>query len=481
MPTNRYLVVSDLHLCDIEDHDDGWKRHKSSAWVYDGEFDAMVRAFEAAGDPVERLTLILNGDIFDFDLVTAVPSPHPWPVGPIEHKYGLAATAPKSAWKLERMLDDHPGFLATLARLVAAGQRVVLVLGNHDRELWFPAVQQVFFDAVVAAGAAAGHTLDRSLIQVEPWFYYVRGEVYVEHGHQYDYYSSFRYNLEPVYEMRGELHLALPTGNLSNRFLLSNIGYFNPHATDFILSLYGYVRHWFRHYAFTRRWLVMTWFLGSIRSIAALLNIRSRLTTNPPERYSRHLEATAARYGLDVDTVNALYALRKEPITSRIFKIVREFWLDRFALAILMMLGTVTLLIAPVPLWLKLMVPLTAFPLLWFLYQWFAGSDNALTLEQKSHTYAHSIATLLPVRAVVFGHTHVPNLIPLSREVTFANTGTWAPIWDKDKLEPAAGLRNYVWIAVSSDGTCAVHLGSWMELYPGAAAAKSLSDGRPHR
>ncbi|PKN56046.1 MAG: hypothetical protein CVU56_18115 [Deltaproteobacteria bacterium HGW-Deltaproteobacteria-14] len=478
MAHNRYLVVSDLHLADIEDHADGWKRHKSSAWIYDDEFDRMVAAFEADGDPDDRLTLILNGDIFDFDLVTAVPDPAPWPVGPLEHEYGLAATAPKSAWKLERMLADHPRWIATLGRLCRDGHRVVLVIGNHDRELWFPAVTRVFVDAV---SAVVGHAVPADRLYVEPWFFYVPGEIYVEHGHQYDYYSSFRYNLEPVYEMRGEQHLALTTGNLSNRFMLGNIGYFNPHATDFILSLVGYVKHWFRYYAFTRRWLMLTWFLGSVRSLAGLLNIRGRLKRNPPRDYDRHLDATAERYDIDPDTVRALYALRREPITKRAFKIFREFWLDRLTLAVLMVLGTVTLLVAPVPVWLKVMVPLTGFPLLWFIYQWLAGNDNALTLEQKTHTYAHAIASLVPVRAIVFGHTHVPNQIPLSRDVTFANSGTWAPIWDKEKLEHAAGLRNYVAVAVGEHGRCDVHLGSWMELHPGSAAAKSLSDDRPTR
>jgi len=477
MADNRYLVVSDLHLADIEDYPDGWKRHKSSAWVYDDEFDEMVRAFEAEGEADDRLTLILNGDIFDFDLVTAVPDPAPWPIGPIEDQYGLDATAPKSAWKLQRMLGDHPTFITTLARLCDAGHRVVLVLGNHDRELWFPAVQEVFFAAVKAA---ASGPVEASQLRVESWFYYVPGEIYVEHGHQYDYYSSFRYNLEPIYRKGGEEHLALPTGNLSNRFLLSNIGYFNPHATDFILSLVGYVKHWLKYYAFTKRSLILTWLVGSVRSLAALLNIRARLTQHPPEDYERHLEDTAGRYELPQDTVRELYALRHEPITTRAFKIFREFWLDRLSLAVLMILGTVALALAPVPAWIKIMVPLTGFPLLWFVYQWLAGNDNALTLEQKSHTHAHAIASLLDVKAIVFGHTHVPNLVPLSREVTFANSGTWAPIWDGERLEHAAGLRNYVTVSFRG-GECAVRLGSWLELNPGVAAAKSLSDDRPTR
>lgn len=484
MAQNRYLIVSDLHLCDVEDHPDGWKRHKSSLFHYDADFDAMVRANLARLEDGDTFTLVLNGDIFDFDLVTAIPEDPPWPVRPIEHRYGLDATEPKSAWKMAHMLADHAGFLATLARLMADGHRVVVTVGNHDRELWFAAVQETLLDHIVAAGENEGLEVARDLFLVEPWFYYVADEVFIEHGHQYDYYSAFRYNLEPVVDKHGETHIALPTGNLSNRFLLSNIGFFNPHATDFILSLFGYVHHWLRYYAFTRRMLILTWFIGSLRALAALLGIRARLRKSPPQRYERHLDVAAERYGVDRDTVGAIYALRSEPITDRFFKIVREFWIDRVLLAAAMTGGTVALALSGSPLWVKLMVPLTGFPLLWFVYQWFAGDDNALTLEYKSHTYAHSIAGLLPVRAIVFGHTHVPNVIPLAHDVTFANTGTWAPIWRSssklavprvDELELEPGLRNFVLVSCGPD-RCDVEIGAWMDVHarpvaPTAAAA----------
>jgi len=490
MGTSRYLVVSDLHLCDIEDDPDpDWKRYKRSEWVFDADFDAMVRHFEAQGGPDDRLTLILNGDIFDFDLVTAIPDTPPWPVGPVERQSGLVPNAPKSVWKLERILSFHHTFLTTLARLLAAGHQVVFILGNHDRELWFDDVRATLTRALVAAAPADAPPLDPARVLVEPWFYYVPGEVYVEHGHQYDYYSSFRYNLEPVYEQGGDTLLVLSTGNLSNRYMLSNIGTFNPHATDYILSLFGYLRHWFVHYVKKGRSLGLVWLVGSIRTLLALLNIRGRLQQHPPRDYGRHLVDAATRSGLDLATVKALHDLRHEPITTRIFKIIREFWLDRLALATLMTLATVVLAFAPVHLGVKIVVPFLSFPLLWFVYQWLAGNDNALNLEYKSHAYAYAIASLVDARLVVFGHTHIPNMIPVSRGVTFANTGTWAPIWDKGGEHLAAGLRNFVH-ATFRDGHYAVELGSWIDHHrapraPRAArslspAARSLSpDRRP--
>lgn len=476
MGEHHYLVVSDLHLADIEDHPDGWKRHKSSAWVYDEELDRMVASFEARLAPGDHLTFVLNGDILDFDLVTAVPDPAPFPVRPIEHRYGLDATAAKSAWKLGRILDDHPRFVATLARLVARGHDVVVTIGNHDRELWFPEVQAVLRERVEAACPAAPDARGRLL--VEPWFFHVAGEIYVEHGHQYDFYSSFRYNLEPIVRRRGEEHIALSTGNLSNRYLLSNIGFFNPHATDFILGAFGYIRHWLRHYAFSRRMLILTWLVGSLRALIALFGTRARLERHPPADYGRHVRAAAERYGLEVATAEALYALRKEPITSRFYKIVREFWIDRLLLALLMTAGTVALALSGAALWVKLVVPLIAFPLTWFVYAWIAGNENALNVEHRAHLFALEIARLLPVRAVVFGHTHAPAVMPLAQGVSFANSGTWAPTWDA-ALSPLAGLRNYVHVRVGPEGRASGHappgshsveVGSWLPLRADGAA-----------
>lgn len=466
---NHYLVVSDLHLADVEDHADGWKRHKSSAWVVDDELDQMVSSFESRLAPGEHLTLVLNGDIFDFDLVTAVPLDPPFPVRRIEHSYGLDATAAKSAWKLGKILDDHARFVAMLARLLDRGSRVVVTIGNHDRELWFPEVAAVLQDRVRAARQAPAS--DDATVLVEPWFFHVPGEIYVEHGHQYDWYSSFRYNLEPIVERGDEAHIALSTGNLSNRFLLSNIGFFNPHATDFILSAYGYVRHWLKNYAFTRRMLITTWLIGSLRALVVLLGTRARIERHPPENYARHIAAAADRYGLTLATAEQLYALKKEPITARIHKIVREYWLDRVLLALTMTGGTIAIALSDAALWVKLIVPLAVFPLVWFIYQWAAGNENALTALHRATDNAHQIARLVPVRAVVFGHTHQPGITPLARDVTFANSGTWAPMWDAEH-RPLAGFRNYVHVRVAPAGRATLGAHSGDNAYVDAAEVR---------
>jgi hypothetical protein len=47
----------------------------------------------------------------------------------------------RSTWKLNRILDDHPGLVAALRDHVMAGNSVIFVVGNHDMELLWPGVQ----------------------------------------------------------------------------------------------------------------------------------------------------------------------------------------------------------------------------------------------------------------------------------------------------------------------------------------------------
>jgi len=447
---NRYLVVSDLHLADVEDHADGWKAHKSSRHVFDGDFAALIRDFAAREAPGGPLTLVLNGDVFDFDLVTAAPDPAPWPVSRSERRRGLDATEPKSAWKLRRILADHPVFVSALADFAAGGHGIVCVIGNHDRELHFLDVRRVLGDAVRAAAAATGRTLpDGDPVRYEPWFFHVPGEVYVEHGQQHDYYSSFQHVLSPVVDASGRAVLALPMGNLSNRYLMSRMGFFNPHAADFILNGFRYLAHWLRHYAFSRRSLVLPWFLGSLSVMARLLATRSRILLQPRDLAARTAEV-AARNGVTPGTMAALARLQKTPITQRFFRIVREFWIDRLLMAFLMAGGTVALALVPIPLWIKLMVPLACFPLLYFVYEWLVREEGVHAIGKEIPAVARAIGDLLPVRVVTLGHSHVPRLVPLRGGLVFVDTGTWAPNMSLDDRRRKPGYRNF--LAVAFDG-----------------------------
>lgn len=459
---NRYLIVSDLHLCDVEDHADGWKDYKSSRYLFDEALRGLVQDAVHRRPQGASFTLVLNGDVFDFDLVTAVPDPPPWPVSRPERKRGLDPTPEKSAWKMGRILDDHGVFVDLLADLVRSGHRVVFVLGNHDRELHFPEVRRVLLERLRERIEASGDTMDDSRVLFEPWFFLVPGEVYAEHGNQYDYYSTFRNVLCPTVVLDREVRIALPMGNLSNRHLLSRMGFFNPHASDFILNLFSYLWHWLRFYAFSRRSLVGPWLWGSLVVMGRLLRVRAALQRQTPDCEAL-LDQEGTRKGLPREVIRALHRLHLPPITGRFFRIVREFWVDRLLIAVVMIGGTVTLALVPIPLWIKLMVPLTAFPLAFFLYESLVRGEDIFTAERRMPERAREVARIVPVRLVTFGHSHVPLLVPLARGVVYGNSGTWAPIPERWRGPLREGYRNFLLVDIG-DNEARVMLDSGLEL-----------------
>lgn len=453
-----YFVVSDVHLCDVEDHADGWKAYKSARFVADADLDDAVADFLGDGPPSLERIVVLNGDIIDFDLVTATPDDPPWPVSRTERRRGMNPTEAKSAWKLQRILDDHPVFVGTLVRVLAAGHRVVYVMGNHDMEFHFDAVKRTLTSAILSRAEADGTSVDLDLFQFEPWFFHVPGEFYAEHGQQYDYYTSFRWLLAPTIPRRREPTLALPMGNLSNRELMSEMGFFNPHASNYILNVYRYVAHWLRHYAFTRRSIAIRWLFGSIAVLLRLIWTKRAVQRNPPD-HEALLEALAERLRLPLPTVQALDRLQTQPITNRWYRVVREFWIDRVIVTALMAGVSVALLVSPLPLWVKLTVPLSTFPLLFLIYESFAHGDTIFSAEHRSTAYAREIAGIIDTRVVTFGHSHTPLTSPVAPGVTYVNTGTWAPIWKDACHELAPGLRNILIVRVE-DGQVRIALNS---------------------
>lgn len=83
------LVISDVHLCEGVPGDDLWMRWRQNPYFPDTEFAAVVdHLLGGALDPDDRLNLVFNGDLFDFNagrvidgkaLFEDLPAPSPSP------------------------------------------------------------------------------------------------------------------------------------------------------------------------------------------------------------------------------------------------------------------------------------------------------------------------------------------------------------------------------------------------------------------
>jgi UDP-2,3-diacylglucosamine pyrophosphatase LpxH len=136
--------------------------------------------------------LVFNGDTFDL-LKT-----------PVDGRFTHLVDEAVALAKMDRVIAAHPAFFRGLTEFLGhrrAPRRVFFVVGNHDYELLFPAVQ----DAIRGAIGAPSDTV------VFPGFDVNFGDVHVEHGSQAD--PLFRIAPEePLIPWNGGAVLNLPWG-----------------------------------------------------------------------------------------------------------------------------------------------------------------------------------------------------------------------------------------------------------------------------
>ncbi len=455
--SQKYLIVSDLHLCNIEENSDGWKAYKSAKYQINSDFEELLNQHKN-----QPTTLIFNGDVIDFDLVSDVPKQKDvtFDIYSDEKKRGLQPTEEKSLWKLNIVLNDQKPFFEILSDFLSyKDNNIIYVIGNHDREFHFHSLQITLVEFLKNIANEKKQPFYPENLSFEPWFFYKEGEIYVEHGNQFDYYTSFRYILDPVIVSRDKKEIALSMGNLSNRYLLTSMGYFNPHSTDYILNAFSYFWHWLKFYAFSKRGLVFNWIFGSLKVLGKMVEYRKKLRKKP-KNYDEKIEEYAKQKAIPKDKLLKIAQLHQLPIIYNRFRMWKEFWIDRLFLASLLVGGTIALALVPIPLWIKLMVPLSSFPLFFFIYERITQGETIFSIEEKIPSYAKKISEIIDTKIVVFGHTHKTRLFPLSNKTLFCDSGTWAPVYRHDSKEKLQdGLKNYIFVTIENNKT-QIELGS---------------------
>lgn len=126
------VVLSDVHLCEAEPVDPKrplWKKFKQRELFIDPCFARFLDYIQTVTEgPIE---LVFNGDLFDFDSVTALPEEPKFPVSWLERRRGLHPEERKSLWKIRLVLRDHHVWFDALRAFLLAGNRLVFVIGNH--------------------------------------------------------------------------------------------------------------------------------------------------------------------------------------------------------------------------------------------------------------------------------------------------------------------------------------------------------------
>jgi len=277
------FVISDLHIAS----------GRNDAGVYPGTEnffadDSFKRFLQYAGrkKKTKNAMIIINGDVFDFLRVTEYPGkvrkarlskrlknlmkldPIKTPALPTrevvenqfeewnkelkkigikkpeeglensitkrERKFGLGTEDYKTIYKLMLIKKGHPEFFEALGLWMESGNKMVVVKGNHDLEIYWLAVRN-YLRLIIAENihnSKNTDTLEKILIDtVLPNINFIDDSVeidkdfYVEHGHRYD---KFAMVLDRPKLEKNDKQLNIPFGSFFNRYILNRVELFYP-------------------------------------------------------------------------------------------------------------------------------------------------------------------------------------------------------------------------------------------------------------
>jgi len=425
-----YLVISDLHLRG------GFSQRTERAHHFDQEFADFLRHYRLHRTAARPWTLIIGGDLIEFHYVTDLPEPddpllRDVPFSPAEVRYGPGTEAAKSRWKLDRILrSSHPQLLLSLARFVAEGNEIVLLRGNHDTELVWPEAQEHFRRLIAEhhpadVGYLAMKQAVAERLRFAPWFWYVPGELYVEHGCQYDPFCSFEYFLYPVVPTH-PTRIENSISDLSIRYFTNQLKVLDAMAAEGMKSVAHYVRWLARRHRNVLPQAIGL-YAGMVRRILAKSGPRdARAEAVVRAEHERRLAAADAAVGAPPGSTAAIHALHATPLMRSLLATARFLDLDLFAAAgivLAVLVGVSSATSAG-------MGALAAAAVLGMFGGLFAVGRNRIRYIFE-YGYLSGIAARIAarfgVRYVVLGHSHKAGDWPLSNGSRYVNVGTWVP------------------------------------------------------
>ncbi|OFZ22645.1 MAG: hypothetical protein A2X94_02440 [Bdellovibrionales bacterium GWB1_55_8] len=454
------IIVSDLHLADAEPPHPGnplWKRFKRRRHFVDRSFKAFLEHIDKeAGAPVE---LVFNGDIFDFDSVMKIP--RGVQVSWLEQRRGLAAEEPKSRFKFGVILDDHHIWVGALRDFLLKGHRAVFIIGNHDMELYWPSVQQ---DLLTRLNLPEDK---RENVRFCEWFYLSNQDTLIEHGAQYDAYCMASNPIHPLIKKGSKVFVRLPFGNLAGKYMLNGMGLMNPHVDSSFIkgSVREYFVFYYRYIMRTQPLLLWTWFWGAMATLAVSLGDGLLPAMRDPLMTPSRVADIAAKSNATPMMVWSLRELHVHPAIFSPMKILRELWLDRAILLVLIVLvsfqffSTLNVFVSVSAWWFFIPVGV----LLPVFISYAHSVESELDKTQKvSMNMAPLSASIAKVRRVIHGHIHRERHAWFE-DVEYLNTGTWSPAFKDPECTLRYGRKCFAWIRTAEDGTRSAQLFEWKD------------------
>ncbi|MGO9839355.1 MAG: hypothetical protein ACLP1X_34680 [Polyangiaceae bacterium] len=456
------LVLSDVHLgSDLNDFGLPIRRSRR----VDEDLVKLITHYRAVVPPIDRWHLVVAGDFIDFVGMTVRAGGEvtlATECSDEEREHGLGNAVDHVRFKLRLVVERHRDVFEALAGFVADGNALTFVHGNHDLEFYWDAVKDDLRSLLfVQASAARNDAIDASAfdarIAFHPWFFYVAGLAYIEHGHQYDAFCASQYVLAPL-SAADPRRIVRSVSDVLLRFVV------RPTRG---MHEYGHERHGVAHYlAFATRLGAIGLFQLAgryVNAIGELFRLRreqlSAATRRPREEHDRAMALLAGPTRIGVDRMSALAALQVAPVTRTVGGILASVLLDRLALGFVAVLSLLVVAVLTTMHELRSWWVGPCIALAWALGHRQLARQRTVDPGERMIERAASLATLFPAAFVVMGHTHTPARMAINDgEATYINVGSWAeeegdagePV---DKIYRAA--RTHLLIRRGSEGPVA--------------------------
>ncbi|MEM6558571.1 MAG: metallophosphoesterase [Myxococcota bacterium] len=419
----RLLVISDLHLGeDVVDTSVDLSRYISTS---NRELAAFLRAHRQRD---VEWHLVINGDMFDFVKMSLGADE----VGPDSD----VNTASVVAMKLDRIFEIHRPLFKELAEFVRVGHRLTVIEGNHDAESFFDEVRVGFvtnLERLARRNHTGGAPFDAEAftarVRFRTWFEAEPGRYHIEHGHAYDEFCGFEYNLAP-FDRPGADHLATPLTHTAIPEFAKALGDFTTHGIE-KLSTWQHMRA-ILSLGPRMVFLLMSLYAQAVAQVLRKAGPRGRQDrAELAELQEARLRELSEHTHYGLPTLRALDELRATPAEYSVVKMVCAFHADRFLVIGLGAIGlTVAFVVGGGPGWIVAAGTGVLGAVITQLAHRNRSGHVASDLEQA----AERVASITGARYVIFGHSHQPVLLDLQKKygnsrfgerAFYVNSGSW--------------------------------------------------------
>ena len=402
------LFLSDLHLgegcknvsrMEYLKRSDGLDRHVTSFLEHFTEHRIDGRPWR----------LILGGDLLDFLQVTMTPSE----ATESEAKYGLGSSESQSVWKLERLFERHRITFVHLADFIGRGNRIEVLQGNHDAELFWPRVREEFVELLgeIYFGKESGAGCTRqqfiSSITFHPWYFYIPGLIYAEHGHRFDEFCSTLPQLCPLRPEKEE-ELVQPLSAVAIQYFANLEVGFATHDKEH-WGLADYVRY-FKGGGLPRAIELCTRYASlAYHSIRYHLENGRYTSEHAQNTHQDGLRALATDGDIPLEQLEALDGMTPRNVMGSFLDVAANVCLGELAALTVTLLTCLGTLIAGLP-WLTTLSIVTATAFLSFGAAFANRRRYDRNIRGKLEKAANGISQLIDAPIVCFGHSHAPKL-----------------------------------------------------------------------